>query len=213
VHFGDWVDHRTKDEDWALKRHTETLAEIGKAIELKSSDRLKSFECCVFCLTGPPRHVLDCGHSLCDGCVRRFGEAHRYKSSTFFIDTCTMCGASSRLDIQLKPATAGIRILSIDGGGIRGVVPLQYLYKLQEKLGNAVRVQDFFDMAFGVSAGRFNPLPLHQDRCADNLWAGLSSSECLQKIGMYQTALVLSVLSRNRSFRPLRSDQRVLSIR
>lgn len=213
MHFGDWVDHRTKDGDWALKRHATTLAEIGKALNLESSDKLKSFECCVFCLTGPPRHVLDCGHSLCDGCVRRFGDAHRHKSSTFFIDTCMMCGTSSRLDVQLKPATAGIRILSIDGGGIRGVVPLQYLYKLQEKLGNAVRVQDFFDMAFGVSAGRLKSLLLHWDRCADNLWADLSSSECLPKTGMYQTALILSVHSRSRSFRPLQSDQRVHSIR
>jgi len=50
------------------------------------------------------------------------------------------------------------RILSIDGGGIRGILPGQVLValekKLQKKSGNPnARIADFFDMIAGTSTG------------------------------------------------------------
>lgn len=154
--FVAWENDRAKHKDWAFSRHAETLREIGKGPD---SEKLKSVECCVFCLTGPPQHILECGHSLCDACVPRFAVSRRYRRSSFMVKGCMMCGTPSQLEVQLKPATAGIRVLSIDGGGIRGIVPLQFLHNLQCALGGAVRVQDFFDMAFGVSAGMSHSCP------------------------------------------------------
>ncbi|MEX0966178.1 MAG: CBASS cGAMP-activated phospholipase [Bacteroidia bacterium] len=51
-----------------------------------------------------------------------------------------------------------IRVLSIDGGGIRGVIPGQILVELEEKLrkrsGNAnARIGEYFDMIAGTSTG------------------------------------------------------------
>ncbi|HCQ15803.1 MAG TPA: patatin, partial [Cryomorphaceae bacterium] len=51
-----------------------------------------------------------------------------------------------------------IRILSIDGGGIRGIIPGMILVslekKLQEKTGNPnARIPDFFDFVAGTSTG------------------------------------------------------------
>jgi patatin-like phospholipase/acyl hydrolase len=51
-----------------------------------------------------------------------------------------------------------IKILSIDGGGIRGILPGQILVsletKLQQKSGNAnARIADYFDMLAGTSTG------------------------------------------------------------
>jgi patatin-like phospholipase/acyl hydrolase len=50
------------------------------------------------------------------------------------------------------------RILSIDGGGIRGIIPAQVLISLEEKLQNETglpdaRVADFFDLIAGTSTG------------------------------------------------------------
>lgn len=49
-----------------------------------------------------------------------------------------------------------IRILSIDGGGIRGIIPGQLLLALEEKLNEKVpgaRIADYFDMVAGTSTG------------------------------------------------------------
>lgn len=50
------------------------------------------------------------------------------------------------------------RILSLDGGGIRGILPGQILAKLEEKLkartgDEKVRIADFFDLIAGTSTG------------------------------------------------------------
>ena len=55
---------------------------------------------------------------------------------------------------RIKPPTAGSRILSIDGGGIRGVVPLEFLHLLQGILGPSLSLLDLFDQAFGTSSGK-----------------------------------------------------------
>ena len=53
----------------------------------------------------------------------------------------------------MKPPTSGVRILSVDGGGTRAVVPLESLRLLQELLGTDCHVNEFFDIAAGTSSG------------------------------------------------------------
>ena len=50
------------------------------------------------------------------------------------------------------------RILSIDGGGIRGIIPAQILVSLEEKLrqqtgDRGARIADYFDLIAGTSTG------------------------------------------------------------
>ena len=137
-------------EDWALRQHRETLRKLQHCVDTKA---LISAEICVSCLTGPPQHVLMCGHTLCDLCVHRFGSAVTGEESRYLLETCAVCEEHANLTVYLKPATAGVRMLNIDGGGVRGVVPLEFLTRLQNELGPKARVQDFFDIAFGTSAG------------------------------------------------------------
>ncbi|PWA49382.1 PATATIN-like protein 4 [Artemisia annua] len=60
---------------------------------------------------------------------------------------------------QIEPFTKGklITILSIDGGGIRGIIPATILAflesQLQELDGNDARIADYFDVVAGTSTG------------------------------------------------------------
>ena len=58
----------------------------------------------------------------------------------------------------MKPPTAGVRLLSIDGGGVRGVLPLQALENLEATLnrltGLSGPIQEHFDLALGTSSGK-----------------------------------------------------------
>lgn len=112
-----------------------------------------SNQCCLVCLSAKPEHVLACGQFLCDDCVRIFGKSNLKHDHCFDIKYCIHCSNKSQLTVFLKPRTAGIRILSVDGGGVRGIVPLEFLPLLQRKLGHECRVQDVFDLALGTSAG------------------------------------------------------------
>nr|XP_010320346.1 patatin-like protein 2 [Solanum lycopersicum] len=66
---------------------------------------------------------------------------------------------SSSGSLKLQPPTYGklITILSIDGGGIRGIIPaiiLEYLEsQLQELDGEDARLADYFDIIAGTSTG------------------------------------------------------------
>ena len=74
---------------------------------------------CFSCLMHPPEHPLPCGHVLCTPCLCAFGrmDGSRYN---IVIDGCPI---ESRLRpslygpwrMVLKPKSAGVRILSLDG--------------------------------------------------------------------------------------------------
>jgi patatin-like phospholipase/acyl hydrolase len=65
---------------------------------------------------------------------------------------CILCQDHSSLTVSLKPPTAGVRIMSIDGGGTRGVLPLQHMLLLQEAVGDCP-LNELFDLAVGTSSG------------------------------------------------------------
>ncbi|PWW71917.1 hypothetical protein C7212DRAFT_348466 [Tuber magnatum] len=56
----------------------------------------------------------------------------------------------------IKPPTAGIRLLCVDGGGVWGVLPLPALQQIKnhvaELAGFHLPIQDSFDMAYGTSS-------------------------------------------------------------
>jgi hypothetical protein len=72
---------------------------------------------CFSCLFEPPQHVLSCGHILCTPCVKSYG--HRKSKTLIELDECPMETHSScrnfPCSVYLKPATAGVRILVLDG--------------------------------------------------------------------------------------------------
>lgn len=108
---------------------------------------------CAICLLRRPEHVMKCRHSVCDFCVQIFATPRVTEEYTYTFSSCICCGRPADLLVRLKPPSAGLRILSIDGGGVRGIVPLEFLNLLQKSLGSSCRVQDLFDLALGTSVG------------------------------------------------------------
>lgn len=116
--------------------------------------RLRSDDTCFVCLRRRPQYGLPCGHCICDNCPRVFGERSVYDPWLFTIRTCPLCGQStSGVDVKYTPENAGVRVLTLDGGGVRGIATLQYLKSLQEKIGLPYPVQENFDLAYGTSSG------------------------------------------------------------
>ncbi|KAG9553187.1 FabD/lysophospholipase-like protein, partial [Aureobasidium melanogenum] len=54
----------------------------------------------------------------------------------------------------------GVRVLSLDGGGMRGIMELEVLRAIEKALGGNLRIQSFFDLIVGTSTGGINALAL-----------------------------------------------------
>lgn len=138
------------------------LTQLGRVFELLGppSD-IRSVASCFACLTREAEHPLPCGHVLCDGCARAHGVTHRY---TVSLQYCPLHSKGCRWDAPLviacRPRGAGIRVLSLDGGGIRGIVQLEVLRAIERALDDLIPVQKFFDLIVGTGTGGLNAVSL-----------------------------------------------------
>ena len=133
--------------------HRLQLAHAQRRSCLPSSE-----DTCFACLQRRPQHCLPCGHWLCHICVRTFYDADLDDPWLYNVDCCVICGmGTDERRIRIKPDTADVRILSIDGGGIRGRGPLEFLRVLEEMIDLPVSVPRHFDVVFGTSSGRHFP--------------------------------------------------------
>jgi hypothetical protein len=73
------------------------------------------------------------------------------------MEYCALCQAEWRDRhaqlIRLKPKCAGVRILSLDGGGVRGMIELSILERLEQRVGLRILIRDLFDLIIGTSTG------------------------------------------------------------
>ncbi|PWW77221.1 FabD/lysophospholipase-like protein [Tuber magnatum] len=115
---------------------------------------------CFGCLAQFPDRRLPCRHSFCEICFEVFGKRCTNQPYTFHILECMICLARfDGIKVHIQPPTAGARILTVDGGGIRGVVALTSLIRLEAAISHIVGVklpiqEHFFDLAIGTSSGR-----------------------------------------------------------
>lgn len=119
--------------------------------------RFKSHRTCFCCFMRMPEKVLVCGHALCDPCIKIFGRRSCSEKNTFELSQCLLCGVSySNSVFRFVPPTAGIRVLTLDGGGVRGVIPLKFLENIEITLRKfRCPVRDYFDFVCGTSTGEF----------------------------------------------------------
>jgi hypothetical protein len=90
---------------------------------------------CLSCLRrrGPP-HTLPCGHMICSNCVRMFYGCSEDDPFVFLLKRCLLCQADmpEELRVRMHPPTAGIGVFCVDGGGVRGVMPLQIIKQMKD---------------------------------------------------------------------------------
>jgi patatin-like phospholipase/acyl hydrolase len=72
------------------------------------------------------------------------------------MSACGLCGDythNGSHQIQLRPRCAGARVLTLDGGGIRGIVELAVLRSLEKGVGLGIQISELFDLVVGTSTG------------------------------------------------------------
>ncbi|KIV90882.1 hypothetical protein PV10_05486 [Exophiala mesophila] len=129
----------------------------GETCEFFRDEKLlQSQIICLCCIFGLPSHPLLCGHVLCDQCFLAHGKF--VGENVLQIVSCPICLKSWNhgrdvVKITRKPPSAGLRILSLDGGGIRALVDPVILGIIEDKIGMNIPIQEFFDLIVGTSGG------------------------------------------------------------
>ncbi|RYN61291.1 hypothetical protein AA0117_g13033 [Alternaria alternata] len=116
---------------------------------------------CLACIQVDPEHKLRCGHLICERCFAGMATCSQADPYRYTLDCCPFCSQACQATVRTKPATAGLRVLSIDGGGIRAAIPIQFLCALEKAVGLDMPIQEHFDLAYGTSSGAMVVLALY----------------------------------------------------
>lgn len=153
--FQTYYDRMTRESISAVELHTRHLR----------SDRaewasIRSSETCLVCIRRIPQYRLPCHHVICENCIVNFGRCSRTDPYLFLIETCYLCRTQmpEKVLVRIHPPTAGAGVLCIDGGGVRGVVPLQLMQRISDQIGVPIPFQRFFRLVLGISSGKAYPV-------------------------------------------------------
>nr|POE62816.1 calcium-independent phospholipase a2-gamma [Quercus suber] len=140
------------EERIALDLHIEYLNQFYESVGPATA--ICSHATCFCCLMDVPEHPLPCGHVLCTACIKAYGKQGK---SFVTLTCCPLHRESTKWAkpalIKFKPANAGVRVLSLDGGGIRGIVQLEVLRAIEQAMGGFLPIQAFFDLIVGTGTG------------------------------------------------------------
>jgi Patatin-like phospholipase len=140
----------------SLEDRLATERKLSRNAHAEMWKNIKSNKTCLSCLQAVPDHVLGCGHSYCPRCVQELGVPSSASECAWEIH-CWLCWDEKGTQIhqiQLKPRCAGVRILTLDGGGIRAISELSVLQALHNALGlENFLIRDMFDLIVGTSTG------------------------------------------------------------
>ncbi|RBR05246.1 hypothetical protein FVER53590_12393 [Fusarium verticillioides] len=124
---------------------------------LRGTEQHTSF--CLGCLFGRPEYRLPCEHVICETCVEDFDDTDVDKKypGRVMHKRCIICDSRSSgkwpFVTTIRPPLCGLRVLSLDGGGVRGIVELTVLNRLEKEIGLGIPIGSFFDLIVGTSTG------------------------------------------------------------
>jgi len=105
---------------------------------------------CVLCLTTGEKLTLlkECRHQLCKNCSDR-----RTKLSPADTIVCPLCRSSNPLPRKYKSAVkVGFRVLTLDGGGVKGLIEICILQKIEDMF-YPLKITSLFEVIVGTSIG------------------------------------------------------------
>jgi hypothetical protein len=183
--------------DFGKRSYTADRRQINSDSKVEASEMfpssIRSVTSCLGCLQGPPNTNLACGHAFCHECIFDLGKApgqlelhrlHRVK--------CPFHGTLQAFSPRLLPAWSGYRILSLDGGGVKGLAQLLVLREIQKHCF-AIPVVELFDLIVGTSIGGQIALALAVPTQSTPLVVEDATSKFRE---LLSTAFVIPVLSR-----------------
>ncbi|KAF3002269.1 hypothetical protein E8E15_000535 [Penicillium rubens] len=119
---------------------------------------LRSTTTCWVCLCRPPEHMLPCEHAICDTCVVVFGNPGSLGEYHFEVAQCPICDERSNVTVRQLPPTKHPVILSLDGGGVRGLIQLGLLRALERRIG--IPIASLPDLCAGTSVGALSAIDI-----------------------------------------------------
>ena len=102
-----------------------------------------------------PEKVLNCGYVLYNIYIKIYRRQLSSTKYNYYLLSYVLCALPYRVfDFQFILPSTGICILSIDGGGIRGVISFIFLMYIEQALFNfRYSLREYFNLIYGTSAG------------------------------------------------------------
>lgn len=138
---------------WSI--HQDHLDELYRTLpKLEISD----VHTCFWCMRNKVIEILPCSHAVCEACLVAMGSIDcSVDFRVVQIDFCNLHNPRKEfkdpIKVLLLPSNIGRRLLSIDGGGVRGIISLSILSAIEQKLGGQIPISEFFDLVGGTSVG------------------------------------------------------------
>ncbi len=115
---------------------------------------------CLGCLLCCCQIFLPCGHALCETCYRNSTSTETVHGNLLTTNGSLRCHACPlcwkefpNFKVTLSPPTASGRILSLDGGGVLGLVTMKLLERLFKEIELDLSFHELFDGIWGSSVG------------------------------------------------------------
>lgn len=96
----------------AAATHMNAISRYRKKGQLVNG--LASHKTCFCCLASSPAYKLRCGHIICRLCLEDYSDEDP-ETYNRIVRICPLCGNHSEHDFEMKPPTAGLRVLCLDG--------------------------------------------------------------------------------------------------
>ncbi|CDM38538.1 Acyl transferase/acyl hydrolase/lysophospholipase [Penicillium roqueforti FM164] len=123
-----------------------------------SAGGLRSTTTYFICLCRPPEHILPCTHAIYDTCIVIFGKPSPLREYHFVIAQYPICDETSDVTVRQLPPTKNPVILSLDGGGVRGLIQLGLLQALERRIG--IPIGSLLDLYIRTSVGALSAIDI-----------------------------------------------------